>query len=222
MKKYLGASHRQTEHDLSHTGAKTNRVNKAVKNNLRAILNRTGSFFSPTAATNFILFIFLNDTSSFKAQFSSCRSPTLNSISGVSRALRLSSHQRAFLFHPSGVYHAVKLSLLSPIGVVNVPLLAQAVAHTPGGAPQSEVSVWKLEGAVRVRPTGRLLGAGVVQVGELQLARHGDELPRLEVQQGHGSQGRLGQEVEEPNQIQTHLGWRTDMAQLRQISVSIN
>lgn len=76
----------------------------------------------------------------------------------------------------------------------------------PGGARHSEISVWKLEGAVRVRLTGCLLGAGVVQVGELQLPRHGDELPWLEVQQGHGSQGRLGQEVEEPNQIQTHLG----------------
>lgn len=126
------------------------------------------------------------------------------------------------MFHPSRVYHAVKLSLLSPIGVVNVPLLAQAVAHAPGGARQSEVFVWKLEGAVRVRLTGRLLGAGVVQVRELQRAGHGDELPGLEVQQGHGSQGRLGQEVEEPNQIQTHLGGDTDMAALRQISISIN
>lgn len=160
-------------------------------------------------------FFFFNHTSSFKAQFSSCWSPNINSISGVSRALHLSSHQRAVLSHPSRVYHAVKLSLLSPIGVVNVPLLAQAFAHTPGGARQSEIPVWKLEGAVRVRLTGRLLGAGVVQVGELQLARHSDELPRLEVQQGHGSQGRLGQEVEEPNQIQTHLGGE-------QISVNIN
>lgn len=66
--------------------------------------------------------------------------------------------------------------------------------------------MWKLEDAVLVRLTGGLLGAGVVQVCELQLAGHGDELPRLEVQQGHGAQRRLGQEVEEPDQVQTHLG----------------
>lgn len=66
--------------------------------------------------------------------------------------------------------------------------------------------MWKLEGAVCICLTGGLLSAGVIQVCELQLAGHGDKLPGLEVQQGHGAQGRLGQEVEEPDQIQAHLG----------------
>lgn len=66
--------------------------------------------------------------------------------------------------------------------------------------------MWKLEGAVRIRLTGGLLGAGVIQVCELQLAGHGDKLPGLEVQQSHGAQRRLGEEVEEPDQVQTHLG----------------
>lgn len=95
---------------------------------------------------------------------------------------------------------------LSPVGVVNVPLLAQALAHAAGRARQAEVAVGELEGAVGVRLARRLLGAGVVQVCQLELAADGDELPRLEVQEGHGAQGRPGQEVEEPDQVQTHLG----------------
>lgn len=76
--------------------------------------------------------------------------------------------------------------------------------------------MWKLEGAVRIRVTGRLLCAGVIQVCELQAAGHGDKLPGLEVQQSHGTQRRLGQEVEKPDQIQTHLGGD----QTRQKSIS--
>lgn len=64
----------------------------------------------------------------------------------------------------------------------------------------------ELEAAVGVRPAGRLRGAGVVQVRQLQAAGHGDELAGLEVQQGHGAQRRAGQEVKELDQIQTHLG----------------
>lgn len=108
--------------------------------------------------------------------------------------------------HPSHVYHVVKLSLLLPIGIVNVPLLIQALTHSLGRAGQSEISVWKLEGAVCVHLAWGLLGSGVVQVCELQLTGHGDKLPGLEVQQSHGAQRRLGEEVEEPNQVQTHLG----------------
>lgn len=66
--------------------------------------------------------------------------------------------------------------------------------------------MWKLEGAVCVGLTGGLLSAGVIQVCELQLAGHGDKLPGLEVQQSHGAQRRLGEEVKEPDQVQTHLG----------------
>lgn len=62
------------------------------------------------------------------------------------------------------------------------------------------------EAAVGVCLAGRLRGAGVVQVRQLQAAGHGDELARLEVQQGHGAQRRAGQEVKEPDQIQAHLG----------------
>lgn len=121
--------------------------------------------------------------------------------------LYLSNHPRSCCsIHPSHVYHAVKLSLFLPIGVVNVPLLTQTLTHSPCRAWQSEISVWKLEGAVCVCLTGGLLGAGVIQVCELQLAGHCDKLPGLEVQQSHGAQRRLGQEVEEPDQVQTHLG----------------
>lgn len=68
-------------------------------------------------------------------------------------------------------------------------------------ARQAEVAVGELEGAVGRRLARRLLGAGVVQVGQLELAGDGDELPRLEVQQSHGAQRRTGQEVEEPDQV---------------------
>lgn len=95
--------------------------------------------------------------------------------------------------------------MFSPVGVVKVPLLVQALTQPPSRAGQGEVSAWEPEGAVLVGPTGRLLRAGVVQVRELQLTGHGDELPRLEVQQPHGAQRGPGQEVEEPDQVQTHL-----------------
>lgn len=114
--------------------------------------------------------------------------------------------KQSLTIHPSHVYHEVKLTLLLPIGVVNIPLLTQALAHSTSRARQSEISVWKLEGAVCIRLTGRLLGAGVIQVCELQPAGHGDKLPGLEVQQSHGPQRRLGQEMEEPDQVQAHLG----------------
>lgn len=120
--------------------------------------------------------------------------------------------------HPS--HNIVKLSFFSPVGVVNVPLLAQALTHAVG-ARQSEVPVWKLEAAVGVRPAGRLLGAGVVQVGELQHARHGDKLPGLEVQQSHRAQGGLGQEVQETDQIQTHLGGERHAQQQRETLMSV-
>lgn len=116
-----------------------------------------------------------------------------------------SPRQRYLNTHPSQVYYVVNVSLFLPIGVVNVPLLVQALTHSLSRARQSEISVWKLKGAVCVCLTGGLLGAGVVQVGELQLPGHGDKLPGLKVQQSHGAKGRLGQEVEEPNQVQTHL-----------------
>lgn len=93
------------------------------------------------------------------------------------------------------------MSLLLPIGVVNVPLLIESLTHSPSGAGQSEVSVWELEAAVCRALTTRLLCAGVVQVCQLQLATHRDKLPRLEVQQSHGAQRRLGKEVEEPDQV---------------------
>lgn len=121
--------------------------------------------------------------------------------------------------HPS--HNIVKLSFSSPVGVVNVPLLAQALTHAAVRARHSEVPVWKLEAAVGVRPAGRLLGAGVVQVGELQHAGHGDKLPGLEVQQSHRTQGGLGQEVQEPDQIQTHLGGERHAQQQRETSLSV-
>lgn len=63
----------------------------------------------------------------------------------------------------------------------------------------------KLQGAVGVCAARRLLWTGVVQVRQLQLARHGDELTRLEVQQSHRAQRGVGEEVEEPGQVQTDL-----------------
>lgn len=111
----------------------------------------------------------------------------------------------SLLLHPS-ITRLSRSKTVLPIGVVNVPFLIQALAHSPRRARQGEISVRKLEGAVCIRLTVGLLGAGVVQVRELQLAGHGDELPGLEVQQSHGAQRRLRQEVEEPDQVQTHLG----------------
>lgn len=100
----------------------------------------------------------------------------------------------------------MSLFLFLPVGIVNVHLLIQALTHSLGRAGQSEISVRKLEGAVSVCLTDRFLCAGVIEVCEFQLTRDGNKLSRLEVQQCHGAQWRMGEEMEEPDQVQTHLG----------------
>lgn len=170
-----------TEHDLSHTGVKTNTLHKAVGFKQKRL-------FFPTETTN--LFITHITVFTTKSRLSLC----------------LNNHPCSSSIHPSHVHHVVKLSLVSPVGIVNVPLLVQALTHSLRRAWQGEISVWKLEGAVSVCLTRCLLGAGVVQVCELQLARHSDKLPGLEVQQSHRAQRRLGEEVEQPDQVQTNLG----------------
>lgn len=203
MKKYLGPdkdnSFRQTDKPYHITTTDKTCLTQVLKQTVHkaakkpeGFSNRKVSFFSSTETIHF------HRTTVFQLPVF-----TIN-ISGGSWTY----------IHPSHVNHVVKPTLLLPIGVVNISLLTQAFTHSAGGARHSEISVWKLEGAVCIRLTGRLLGAGVIQVCQLQTSGHGDKLPGLEVQQGHGAQRRLGQEVEEPDQIQAHLGGAGDILSL--------
>lgn len=62
-----------------------------------------------------------------------------------------------------------------------------------------------MEEAVLVCAAEGLLGGGVVQVSQLQLAFHHHKLPWLEVQQGHGAQRGLGKIVQQPHKTKAHL-----------------
>jgi len=109
--------------------------------------------------------------------------------------------------HVSCLYRWYGETPVLPVGVVEVSLLVDALTPPPA-AGEGEVACGESEGAGVVGGQGRARGlvrAGVVQVGDLQLPVHQDELPGPEVQQGDRAQRGAGQEVEQPNQTHTDL-----------------
>lgn len=94
---------------------------------------------------------------------------------------------------------------LSPVSIVKVPHLVEALAHSAARAREGKVAQWKLQHAIRTFPALCLRYNGIVQISQLELTRHHDELTRLEVQQGHRAKRRKRQIVKKPDQAETHL-----------------
>lgn len=110
----------------------------------------------------------------------------------------------------------------SPVSIVEVPHLVETLAYATAWTRRGEVAQRKLQHTIQTRPALCLCYSGVIQISQLELTGYHDELPWLEVQQGHRAQRRPRQIMKKPDQAETHLRCGESLEVLGETSKNMN